>query len=183
MNIYESIKNNITESDLKESGSQTTSLDYVKELAGYLQDFIDGCEKRNMTELSLPYSHLAGDALAVAGDRGGWITLTSDFSYDDDEIFDEYKPDGWTPEESNEEEIEDSETVKENDADNFGSEQNTDAYESIKSLIKYFNQYIEVVKKDSFHYQGEDPDKLYKVLTKLYEVQDAMDEAWPVDGE
>lgn len=84
-----------------------------------------------------------------------------------------------------EEEIEvlDSESVKENDSDNFGSEQNTDAYENIKSLIKYFNQYIEVVKKDSFHYQGEDPNKLYNILTKLYEVQDAMDEAWPVDGE
>lgn len=76
--------------ELKES-VYSTPLDKIKELAGYLQDFIDGCEERGMTELHLQSSHLAGDCLSVAGSNGGYIPLTSDFSYDDDEIFNEYK--------------------------------------------------------------------------------------------
>lgn len=84
-----------------------------------------------------------------------------------------------------EEEIEvlDSEEIKEEDnfREEFGSESNTEAYDKLKELIKYFNQYIEIVKKESFYYQNEDLDKLYKVLTKLYEVQDALDEAWKLD--
>lgn len=77
--------------DLKES-SGTTSLNEIKELAGYLQDFIDGCEKRNMHDLKLEGSHLAGDCLCVAGQNGGYISLNSDLSYDDDEIFSDYDP-------------------------------------------------------------------------------------------
>lgn len=106
MNVYESIKNNIKESDDLKEAVDSCSLSRIKELAGYLQDFIDGCEARGMTELRLPYSHLAGDALAVAGNNGGWITLTEDFSYDYDEVFDEYRVD---------EPIEDSESIKEDD--------------------------------------------------------------------
>lgn len=79
-----------SDKELKES-VYSTPLDKIKELAGYLQDFIDGCEERGMTELQLEGSHLAGDCLSVAGSNGGYISLTSDFSYDDDEIFNEYK--------------------------------------------------------------------------------------------
>lgn len=79
-----------SDKELKES-VYSTPLDKIKELAGYLQDFIDGCEERGMTELHLQNSHLAGDCLSVAGSNGGYIPLTSDFSYDDDEIFNEYK--------------------------------------------------------------------------------------------
>ena len=115
MNVYESIKNNLKEDetkDLKEA-VDSCSLSRIKELAGYLQDFIDGCEARGMTELRLPYSHLAGDALAVAGNNGGWITLTEDFSYDYDEVFDEYRVDE-PIHEDDEEDYDESESNNEN---------------------------------------------------------------------
>lgn len=91
---FRSILNTTNESVQVESEtlveSAGTDLDKIKQLASYLQSFIEGAESRGMNTIHLNSTHLYGDCLTVAGSDGGYLPLTSDWEYDDDEMFNEY---------------------------------------------------------------------------------------------